>query len=419
MLAGSGLGGGTTINWTTSLPTPGYVLEEWARELGVTAATGPDWQASTQAVCERLHVNTDSPENRQNELLRIASERLGYRWRRLPRNVQGCSDCGYCGYGCRFGAKQGTLVTYLQDAFDRGAQYIVECHVDRVTHGAGRVSGVEATVGGHKLQVRSPRVVVAAGSVHTPALLKRSGLANPHIGRHLHLHPVPAAFGIFDEPVRSWQGTMQCIACNQFENPEEGYGFVIEVPPAHPGLIALGVGWRDARSHKQLMLQAGNAAFFFALVRDRDGGRVDVDRQGRPVLKYSLSRRDAANVVRAGQECVRLLAAAGAHTIGGLYNNLEPYSARTGGHLEDFLRQIEQRGYIVNDMSLFSAHQMSSCRMAGSAALGAVNPEGESYEVRNLFVADASALPSATGVNPMISIMTLAHRVAQAVKAST
>ena len=417
VLAGSGLGGGTTINWTTSLPTPGHVLQEWERELGVNGMTGADWQASTQAVCERLHVNTDSPENRHNQLLRIASERLGYQWRALPRNVLGCSDCGYCGYGCRFGAKQSTLVTYLQDAFDRGAQIITECHADRVTFAGGRVNGAEATVNGHSLRIRSPRVVVAAGSVHTPALLKRSGLTNPNIGRHLHLHPVPAAFGIFDEPVRSWEGTMQAVACSQFEGLEAGYGFVIEVPPVHPGLMALGVGWQDAHSHKQVMLQAENTAFFFALVRDRDGGRVDIDRQGRPILKYSLSSYDARHVIRGAQECVRLLAAAGAHTIGGLYNNRAPYSVRNGGDLEDHLLWIEQRGYIVNDMTLFSAHQMSSCRMAGSAALGAVNPEGESYEVRDLFVADASALPSATGVNPMISIMTLAHRVAQAVKA--
>ena len=418
VLAGSGLGGGTTINWTTSLPTPGYVLQEWERELGVTAATGAEWQSSTQSVCERLHVNTDSPENRHNALLRIASEKLGYQWRKLPRNVYGCSDCGYCGYGCRFGAKQGTLVTYLQDAVDQGAQIITNCHADRVIVEGGRGTGVEATANGHSLRIRSRRVVVAAGSVHSPALLKRSGLSNPHIGRHLHLHPVPAAFGIFDEPVRSWEGTMQAVACSQFEQADDGYGYVIEVPPVHPGLLALGVPWRDARSHKELMLQAEHAAFFFALVRDREGGRVDIDRQGRPVIKYSLSPYDAQHVVRAGQECVRLLAAAGARTIGGLYNNLEPYLARHGGNLEDYLGKIERRGYIKNDMTLFSAHQMSSCRMAGGAALGAVNPEGESYEVRNLFVADASALPSATGVNPMISIMTLAHRVAQAIKAA-
>jgi choline dehydrogenase-like flavoprotein len=294
---------------------------------------------------------------------------------------------------------------------------VTNCYVERVTVDRGRATGVEARANGHPLRVRSPRVVVAAGSVHTPALLIRSGLRNPHIGRNLHLHPVPAAFGLFDEPVRSWEGAMQTIACSQFEAPVSGHGFVIEVPPAHPGLMALGISWRDAQANKELMLQAERAAFFFALVRDRDGGRVDVDRWGRPVIHYSLSRYDARRVVQGGQECVRLLAAAGAHTVGGLYNNLEPFEARGSVNLDGYLRTIERRGYIKNDMTLYSAHQMSSCRMSGSASLGAVNPEGESYEVRNLFVADASALPSATGVNPMISIMTLAHRVAQTVRA--
>jgi len=78
--------------------------------------------------------------------------------------------------------------------------------------------------------------------------------------------------------------------------------------------------------------------------------------------------------------------------------------------------RIDQRGYVTNDMSLFSAHQMSSCRMGGKASMAAFDPEGESYEVKNLFIADASALPTATGVNPMISIMGLAHRNAQIIK---
>ena len=81
-----------------------------------------------------------------------------------------------------------------------------------------------------------------------------------------------------------------------------------------------------------------------------------------------------------------------------------------------FNDRIDQRGYVLNDMGLFSAHQMSSCRMGGKASMAAFDPEGESYEVKNLFIADASALPSAPGVNPMISIMGLAHRNAQIIK---
>lgn len=416
VLAGSTLGGGTTVNWTTSLPTPDYVLDEWERELGVSGAAGPAWQTSLRAVSQRLLVNTASLENRQNALLREASQALGYRWRKLPRNVHACQDCGYCGFGCRSGAKQSALVTYLQDASLHGARIVPDCRVERVTRAGGRATGVEAHCNGHALRVESPLVVVAAGSIHSPALLLRSGLTNRNLGRHLHLHPVPAAFGIFDQPVEAWRGTMQCVAVDEFMRLDGGYGFAVEVPPAHPGLIALGVPWQSAHSHREFMRQAAHLAFFFALVRDRDGGRVVVDREGEPVIKYRLSAYDRRHVMLGAIEIVRLLAAAGAHSIGGPSNSAGMFRAAGGDQLESDLRRLERRGYVANDMTLYSAHQMSSCRMAGSAALGVVDPEGQSYELEGLFVADASALPSATGVNPMISIMALAHYVSQAIK---
>jgi len=417
VLAGSSLGGGTTINWTASLPTPAHILREWETELGVSGAAGPEWQASLEAVSERIHVTTEySDQNRQNSLLREGSEALGYSWRTLARNVNNCDDCGYCGFGCRFGAKQSALLTYLQDAHENGTDIITNCYAERLMISEGKVTGVEATVNGHAVRIHSPRVVLAAGSIHSPAFLKRSGLSNSNIGNHLHLHPVPAAFGIFDEPVEAWKGTMQSIACNEFEDMNDGYGFVVEVPPVHPGLAAPGIPWKDSKSHHELMTQVGNMAFFFALVRDRDGGRVEVDDQGNPVLNYTLSKHDAATVVKGAKELVNLMVAAGAQKVGGIYNSAEPVSVSSAEDLALYHDRIDQRGYVANDMGLFSAHQMSSCRMGGNASMAAFDPEGESYEVKNLFIADASALPSAPGVNPMISIMGLAHRNAQIIK---
>ena len=209
---------------------------------------------------------------------------------------------------------------------------------------------------------------------------------------------------------------MQSVACDEFENTNDGYGFVVEVPPVHPGLAALGLPWNDAKSHQELMTQVGNMAFFFALVRDRDGGRVEVDDQGNPFLNYIPSKHDAATIVRSAKELVNLMVAAGAKTVGGIYNSADPVSTSSAEELAALHERIDQRGYVTNDMGLFSAHQMSSCRMGGKASLAAFDPEGESYEVKNLFIADASALPTATGVNPMISIMGLAHRNAQIIK---
>jgi len=417
VLAGSSLGGGSTINWTASLPTPAHVLSEWETDLGVSGAAGSEWQASIEAVSKRINVTTDfSDQNRQNSLLREGSEALGYSWRTLARNVNNCDDCGYCGFGCRFGAKQSNLLTYLQDAQENGADIITNCYAEQLMISEGKVAGVEATVNGNSLRVHSPRVVLAAGSIHSPAFLKRSGLSNSNIGNHLHLHPVPATFGVFEEPVEAWKGTMQSVAVDEFEATNDGYGFVVEVPPVHPGLAALGIPWKDAKSHQDLMSQVANMAFFFALTRDRDGGRVDVDDQGNPIINYTLSKHDAATVVKGAKELVNLMVAAGAQKVGGIYNSAEPVSVSSAEDLASLHERIDQRGYVANDMGLFSAHQMSTCRMGGKSSMAAFDPEGESYEVKNLFIADASALPSAPGVNPMISIMGLAHRNAQIIK---
>jgi choline dehydrogenase-like flavoprotein len=417
LLAGSTLGGGTTVNWSTSLRTPDCVLDQWGRECGVTAAASAEWQASLDAVCDRLHVNTDeSSPNRQDQKLLAGCAALGYRWRPIPRNVKGCQDCGYCSFGCPSGAKQGVLKTYLQDAVNHGAEVVVDCHVDRIRVQNGAAAGIYATVAGHALTIHSKVVVVAAGSLHTPAVLKRSGLANPNIGRHLHLHPVGVVFGIYDDPIESWTGPMQAGVCDHFANLDDGYGFVVEVAPAHPGMLALGLPWRDAKGHRDLMMQVRYVATFIVITRDRDGGLVSIDERGQPVIDYTVSARDGLHLIRGTQEAARLHAAAGAHSVGGPYNNLAPFPIGKDRSVEDYIRRFPALGVIKNDMVLFSAHQMSSCRMGGDRRTAPVTPDGETYEVKSLYVADASALPTATGVNPMISIMALAHRNAQIIK---
>src|SRR5262249_29477449 len=161
------------------------------------------------------------------------------------------------------------LRTYLRDAYERGAVLVAGAHVQRVTVERGAATGVEAAVNGNHLTIRSRAVVAAGGSIQTPAILQRSGLSNPNIGRHLHLHPVAAVVGFYSDPIEGWHGAMQTAACDHFADLDGGYGFIIEVPPIHPGLAALATPWRDAGGHKRLMDQLAHAATFIAISRDR------------------------------------------------------------------------------------------------------------------------------------------------------
>ncbi len=421
ILAGSTLGGGTTVNWAAALRTPEHVLEEWAQDYGVDFTDGT-FQSALDAVSARIHVTeAESEANARNAVLVRGAQALGYAVKPIPRNVKGCADCGACGFGCAQGAKQGTLKTYLQDACQNNARIAVGVQVDRILieHGAAvGVEGTAQTADGRRVQltVKARAVVVAAGALHTPALLLRSGLTNAHIGRNLHLHPSTGAFGFYPEPINGWSGVMMSHYIPHFSNLDgQGYGVAIESAPGHPGLAAVAMPWQDGLQHKQAMARYADLANILIIARDRDSGSVRLKKDGSPAIFYKLSAYDRVHLLRGVIEALRIHYAAGADWFAAPHHRVPMYR-RDEGDFETWLAAVESAGLPSNSFILGSAHQMSSCRMAANPARGAVAPNGETFEVENLFVADASALPTASGVNPMLTIMALAHIVAQRIK---
>src|SRR5450432_11764 len=418
VLAGSTLGGGTTVNWCASFRTRPDVLDEWAHEYGLKAFAEPAFQQALDRVSRRINVNErESDANPQNAALERGGQALGYTGGTIPRNVNGCQDCGFCGYGCRYAAKQGTLRTYLQDAFDRGARIVVRADAERILIENGAAVGVVAQVelphgGSAQLMIRARAVVAAAGSLNTPALLMRTGLANPHIGRHLHLHPTTVGYGMYESPVEGWKGVMMSRYVSQFNNLDgHGYGVMLETAPLHPGVAAMVLPWSSGEQHKRLMSRIAHLVNIIVITRDHHGGRVTLDRRGKPILHYTLTGHDGAHMMRGILEALRIHRAAGALEINGPHTKPRPFVPAPGDDaaFEAYLRSVDGAGLKVNDFALLSAHQMSSCRMAANPTLGALDPNGETFEVRNLFVADASALPTATGTNPMLTIMGAAY----------
>src|SRR2546427_10979152 len=213
--------------------------------------------------------------------------------------------------GCRTGAKQSTLITYLQDAAARGARIVENCDVRRVVIDRGAATGVDARVGNVALTVRAQAVIVAAGSVHSPALLLRSGIARPPLGHHLALHPATAVLAEMEQDVRPWTGTVQAHYSDQFADLDSGYGFKLETAPVHPSLQALAAPWESAAGHRNRMAKLPRTALVGILLRDRFGGRVRVDREGNAVVDYRLSRYDRAHLRHAIATAAQLLEAAG------------------------------------------------------------------------------------------------------------
>lgn len=422
ILAGSTLGGGTTINWAASFRTPKYVLDEWQDQYGLAQFTTDDYQLAMNAVSKRINVSTDYCEaNPQNAALETGAKELGLSYGVAPRNVKNCEECGFCNFGCPYGAKQSTLKTYLQDAYDAGSRIIVRTYVDKVLVENGKAVGVQASVTDrdgniHKVVIHAKTVVSSAGSLHTPALLKRSGLGNNHIGNNLHLHPTTVTYGIYNNPIQGWYGPIISRYVDSFKNQDgQGYGATLETAPIHPGLGALSLSWKSGRQHKQTMSQLSHLGNTIILTRDYFGGRVDINKQGNPIVHYTLNQYDAQHMMRGILESIRIHEAAGAEEIGAPFAMPLTWRRETQD-IEDYLINVGNMELLPNNFALYSAHQMSSCRMAATPRLGAVAPNGETFEVKGLYVADGSVLPTASGVNPMLTIMSTAYMIANHIK---
>ncbi len=214
MIAAEAFGGGGTVNWSASLQTQHSVRQEWA-ERGLPFFTSSEFQKSLDRICTRMGVSADHIQhNPNNQFLLEGARKLGYSARAVPQNTGGVQHyCGYCTLGCGAGEKQGPMVSFLPDSAKAGAKFIEGFEADQIMFDelAGKKvatgikgrwrsrpseSGVSGDVITREVIIQAKRVIVSAGSLQSPLLLLRSGLANPNIGRHLHLHPGSPRFAL-------------------------------------------------------------------------------------------------------------------------------------------------------------------------------------------------------------------------------
>jgi long-chain-alcohol oxidase len=421
LLAGECLGGGTVVNYTTSFRTPDEVRVEWAAS-GVPWFTRNEYSNSLDAVCKRLSVNSNHNRiSARERILDRGLRALGWHVDSMPRNVVGCDQgkiCGYCGLGCALGAKQSVTKTWIADAQGRGARIVTETRAQKIRVEAGRAVGVEGTSKtGHHVSIVCKSVVVACGAIHTPALLRRSGLRNQNIGRHLHLHPVSNVCGVFDEELRPWEGTMQAIYSDEHRALSGNYGVKYETTALQPVIAAAALPWRSPQQHRYFFERLTNSVGIGVLLRDRESGHVAVDSQGNPVTHYRLSQFDREHLRHGFISAARILEAAGAKIIYSPHAKWCAYEPGRSGSIESFTQAMDAAGWDSGRLALFSFHIMGTGRLGSSPKTSATNPEGETWEVRNLYVMDGASFPSASGVNPMISIEAIAHRNASVLAA--
>ena len=390
---GRGLGGTTLVNSGTCFRTPAHVLERWASEFALDvdeASLAPCFERVETA----LSVSEVAPDlaGENAAVARRGAERLGWSHGYLRRNARGCVGSGVCVFGCPTSAKQHTGITYIPRARAAGARIVTGADVRRVIVRGGRAVGVEANVHGHgAVEVHAPVVALACGTIHTPVLLDRSGVADPsgERGRNLSLHPATAAFALMDHVVDMARGVPQSFFVDEFARE----GVMLEGVAGPPAYAARALPLTGER-HREAMASYRRLAQFGLMVSDSSRGRVrTVGRH--PVIRYDLCAEDLGRF-RSGLARLReLLQAAGAREVYlPLPPGVEPPRARAG------------------DLKLMAFHPLGTARADGRRGRGVTDGTLAVRGVRGLYVADGSVVPSALGVNPQLTIMALATRLA-------
>lgn len=423
--AGTTLGGGTTINWTNCLRTPDWVREQWASEFGLEGADTSEYDAHLDAVLERIGATDKASDlNKAQQKMKQACEALGWDFRPVVRNVDldkySPEASGYLGFGDPSGAKNSTEKTFLRDAAEHDADILVRTRAQRIITQNGRAAGVEAVYAdpesGRTAQVtvRAPIVVVACGALESPALLLRSQIGGPATGDYLRLHPALALLGSYGEDMEGWWGAPHAGLSHEFENVQDGYGFLIEGAQYTTGVGGSAMPWTSGEEHKDALSRFKYGASFICLLRDRGHGRVVLDPNGEAAPFYSVDDElDLANLRLSIDKLARVHEAAGASEIVSLASRLPRW--RRGDDLDRFIERAQRAPMRAGGQKLFSAHQMGTARMGSDPQTSVANPWGELHDVKGVWIGDGSAFPTPSGVNPMVSIMALARRTAFAI----
>ncbi|SCK32294.1 Choline dehydrogenase [Streptomyces sp. WMMB 714] len=403
---GRAVGGTTVVNSGTCYRTPDHVLERWRDTFGLPLADADAFGACLDEAERTLQVATQPMDvlGRNGRTALLGAERLGWEAGPLRRNAPGCKGSCQCVVGCPTGAKQSVQLSVLPDACGAGARIVTGAYVRRVLverdrPGGPRACGVAVRrPDGSELEILSPLVVVAAGALNSPPLLRRSGLGgHPRLGRNLAVHPAASVAGRFAEPVTAWQGVLQSVGVEELH----GDGILIEATAGPPGMgsfVLPGVG----RGLRAELDGANSLATVGAMIADLPSGRVLGARH--PLLRYDLAPRDGRRLMRAVTAMGELLFAAGAEEV--LTGIAAAPSARTQAELEEKLSRLSAR-----QLHLSAFHPTGTVALGADPQTAPADEHGRLRGVRGVLVADGSALPSCPEVNPQLTIMATALAV--------
>ncbi len=410
-------GGSTTVYTGTSMVVPEHVLKKWD-------VPGLAWddvrRRSEKALAENnVHLLEDELINENNRLFVAGCRALGYRVQQFPINVKGCHGAGVCNLGCPNGAKQGTNRVQLPLAERQGVQVVTNATVTSVAKRMctvrvrSRKFGEPSAWEPGEYIVKARIIVVAGNAINSPALLFRSGLGEylPALGRGITLHPALILAAQHDHPLTNFFGFPKSYYSDQFRDDQR---FLLETCMYYPFTTAKNLnGFGEEHEAMMRHLQFQQQILVLALDEPLETNRVEIGHHGEPVVRYRLAHTVLDSLHRAMIEAARIFFAAGASRVH--VPAAETFFVKRED--QDRLEALVPRANVrPGGISISSAHLMGGCRMGADEKTSVTDAWGQVHGFPWLFIADSSLFPRCSEVNPYVTVMALADRVAERVR---
>jgi choline dehydrogenase-like flavoprotein len=407
------VGGSTVVNNAVCFETPTPILDRWIDSMGV----GIDRERYLRSMKEiyRLIDVEHSPEmaidkylNPGGTLFSDAAKKMGFHTPNLDSvsaDIKHCLGCGYCNIGCAYGKKLSMLDHILPEAqlkHPDSLRIIADCSALSFNKKGNRIVSLTAQLNnGRKLVIKGNTFVSSAGAISSSILLLKSRLGIANAGKKLAFNLGSPLTAAYDHAVNSYDG-LQISHFLKTGDPR----FVMETwynPPMFQSTAM--PGWFD--QHFRNMQDYGKMACTGILVGTSSNAEVTTGGLLGRNIDYVPTEEDFDSLMDGLQKAGEIYFEGGVERV--MPNSFSYYEYRTAADMKSRFRKDIKSS---RDISTGTGHPQGGNVMSSDASSGVVDPGFKVFGFDNLFICDASVFPTSLGVNPQITVMSLAHYAA-------
>jgi len=296
------------------------------------------------------------------KILEVSGD-MGYTMVPMPKFIDPtkCKRCGECTLGCKYDAKW-TALDYLTESRENGVEVMYKTRVNKVLRKNGRATGIRVSGPDGTREINAEVVILSAGGIGTPIILQKSGV--DEAGKGLFMDLLVNTYGVTQDLSQVEEPTM-AIAYHGAYNSK---GFILS-PYINQNRILRFI----EMGMQGIFLKKNHLLGIMTKIRDEPTGQVNINETfSKPITENDWKKLKEGSLISK-----EILTEAGADRKSIVVSKVQ------GGH------------------------------PGGTAAIGKVVDKDLQTKLDNLFVCDASVLPTSPGMPPILTIVALAKRLAK------